>query len=188
MRQIPGMIVMAPKDENELRDMLMFAVNYNNGPISIRYPRGSGTAKNIRKGFKPIEKGKAEVLRKGNAATILAIGEMVPSSLKAANILSENGIEISVVNMRFVCPLDTELLDRVVKRGKPIITVEENALAGGFGTAVMEYYVRKGFPSNITMIGIPDTFAEHAERTKLLSMYGLDASSIAETVRKVVAS
>ena len=186
MRQIPGMIVMAPKDMNELRDMLMFAAHYNDGPISIRYPKGSGTARHIRKSFMRLEKGRAEVLCEGNAATILAIGEIVPSSLKAANILSKSGIEVTVVNMRFVHPLDTELLDRVLKKRKPVITVEENALAGGFGTAVMEYYSNRGFSPNITMIGIPDTFVDHAERSKLLSMYGLDASSIAATVRKVV--
>ena len=188
MRHIPGMVVMAPKDENELRDMIIFAANYNNGPISIRYPRGSGTAKSINNSFNQIELGKAEVLRKGNDATILAIGEMVPSSLEAGRILAEKKINVTVVNMRFVHPLDTELLDGVLKNGKPIITVEENIIKGGFGTAVMEYYSNNGCLPNITVIGITDALADQAKRSKLLSNCGLDASSIAETVRKVVIS
>jgi len=188
MRHIPGMVVMAPKDENELRDMIIFAANYNNGPISIRYPRGSGTAKSIHNSFNQIELGKAEVLRKGNDATILAIGEMVPSSLEAGRILEEKKINVTVVNMKFVHPLDNELLDRVLKNGKPIITVEENIIKGGFGTAVMEYYSNNGCLPNITVIGIPDTLADQAKRSKLLSKCGLDAASIAETVRKVVIS
>jgi len=188
MRYIPGMVVMAPKDENELRDMILFAANYNNGPVSIRYPRGSGTAKSINNNFNQIELGKAEVLCEGNDAAILAIGEMVHSSLEAGRILAEEKINITVVNMRFVSPLDTELLDRILKNGKPIITAEENIIRGGFGTAVMEYYSNNGCLPNITMIGIPDIFADQAERSKLLSNYRLDAASIAETVKKVVIS
>ncbi len=188
MRQIPGMVVMAPKDENELRDMILFAANYFDGPVSIRYPRGSGTAGSISKSFNKMELGKAEVLCEGNAATILAIGEMVSSSLEAAKMLAEWEIKVTVVNMRFVNPLDAELLDKVLKKRNPIITVEENILAGGFGTAVAEYYSRNGSSPNITMIGIPDSFANQATRSRLISNYGLDASSIAETVRKVVKS
>lgn len=188
MRQIPGMVVMAPKDENELRDMIQFAANYNHGPVSIRYPKGSGTANSIYNSFNRLELGKAEVLCEGNDATILAIGEMVFSSLEAGKKLAEKGIDVTVVNMRFVCPLDTELLDGILKKGKPIITAEENIYKGGFGSAVMEYYSNNGCFPNITMIAVPDTFAGQAERSKLLSNYGLDAASIAEAVRKVVAS
>ena len=188
MRQIPGMVVMAPKDENELRDMILFAANYYDGPVSIRYPRGSGTAGSLHKSFNKMELGKAEVLCEGNAATLLAIGEMVPLSLEAAIMLAEWEIKVTVVNMRFVNPLDTELLDKVLKKRKPIITVEENILAGGFGTAVAEYYSSNGCSLNITMMGIPDSFADQATRLRLISNYGLDASSIAETVRKVVKS
>jgi 1-deoxy-D-xylulose-5-phosphate synthase len=188
MRQIPGMIVMAPQDENELRDMLKFASEYKDGPVSIRYPKGSGTAGYIRKGFEPIELGKAEVLREGGDAVILAIGEVVQSSLKSANMLAEDGIEAMVVNMRFASPLDSELLDRVLNNGRPVITVEENSVVGGFGAAVMEYCSQNGLPRNISMIGVPGKFTDQAERSRLLSMYKLDAKSIAETVRKVVKS
>ncbi len=188
MRQIPGIIVMAPKDENEFRDMLKFAATYKEGPVSIRYPKGSGTAERIRQAFEPLELGKAEVLREGSDAAILAVGEVVPSSLKAADILREGGIDVEVVNMRFVNPLDTDLLDRVLTNGKPIVSVEENIITGGFGAAVLEYCSERCIAKNITMIGIPPKFTDQARRSRLLSMYKLDASSIAETVRKAVKS
>ncbi|MFC1528632.1 1-deoxy-D-xylulose-5-phosphate synthase [Candidatus Latescibacterota bacterium] len=186
LRHIPGLVVMAPRDENELRDMLNFAASYKDGPVSIRYPRGAGTAPRINESFNAIEFGCAEVLREGNSATILAVGEMVPMSEKAAELLAEDGIKVTVVNMRFIHPLDTELLDTLYKSGNPIITVEENALAGGFGSGVLEYYAGKGYTPNITMIGIPDKFIDQATRSRLLSLYGLDAESIAERVKKAV--
>jgi 1-deoxy-D-xylulose-5-phosphate synthase len=186
LRHIPGLVVMAPKDENELRDMMNFAASYKDGPVSIRYPRGTGTATRINNTFDTIEFGRAEVLCEGDSAAILAVGEMVPLSEKAAELLSADGIKVTVVNMRFIHPLDTELLDTLYKRGKPIVTVEENALAGGFGSAVMEYYAGRGYTPSITMIGIPDTFIDQAARPRLLSLYGLDAKSIAERVKKAV--
>ena len=188
LRQIPGMVVMAPKDENELRDMILFSANYKDGPISIRYPKGSGSAEKINEGFRTLELGKAELLCEGKAAKILAIGEMVPHAVEAAKILGEKGIKVSVVNMRFVCPLDTGLLDEIGKTGKPIVTVEENSIAGGFGSAIMEYYSEKGLSPKITMMGIPNKFIEHAKRSRLLEICGLDSHSIAETVRKVIES
>ena len=187
MRQIPGIVVMAPRNENELRDMMNFAADYNDGPVSIRYPRGSGTAVHIKDTFNSIELGRAEILCEGKAATILAIGEVVSAAVEAAQILSLEGIRVTVVNMRFVCPLDTQLLDKIIKKRAPIITVEENSIAGGFGSAVSEYYTGKNIHSRITIIGIPATFVDHAKRSRLISLYGLDAESIAETVKKAVA-
>jgi len=186
LRQIPNMVVMAPKDENELRDMLMFGVKFSDGPVSIRYPRGTGTATRIRKTFGKIELGKAEPLVEGEDATVLAIGETVPNSVKAVEKLEGEGIAVSVVNMRFVQPLDTDLLDKILAKGKPVITVEENMLAGGFGSAVMEYFISRGASPNITMIGVPQIFPAQAKRSKLLELYGLDADSIADTIRKAV--
>jgi len=187
VRNIPGIVVMAPKDENELRDMVKFAAYYNDGPVSIRYPRGSGTAGHIHNAFNNIELGKSEVLLEGDSTVILAVGEMVSLSLEAARILAEDGIQITVVNMRFIRPLDTELLDDVYKLEEPIITVEENVLAGGFGSAVLEYYTGKGWSPKISMIGIPDRFVHHATRKRQLSLNGLDTESIVERVRKVIA-
>lgn len=187
MRQIPGVVVMAPKDENELRDMMMFAAHYKDGPVSIRYPRGSGTATRIHKTFRTIKFGRAEVLSQGDSATILAVGEMVAVSLEAAKLLAKDGIKVGIVNMRFIRPLDTGLLDEVYKSGKPIFTVEENIISGGFGSCVMEYYIGRGYAPNLTILGIPERFIDHASRTRLLSKCGLDAESIAGRVRKVAA-
>jgi len=186
LRHIPGLVVMAPKDENELRDMMKFAADYGDGPVSIRYPRGTGTAERIRKSFGRIELGRAEVLREGEAATMLAVGEMVPVSLEAARLLEDEGISVAVVNMRFIRPLDTALLDAVSEKGKPVVTVEENAVAGGFGSAVLEYYSSRGLTAPVTMIGISDEFVGQAERSRLLAMCGLDARSVARKVGEVV--
>jgi 1-deoxy-D-xylulose-5-phosphate synthase len=188
LRHIPGMVVMAPKDENELRDMLRFAAGYGGGPVSIRYPRGSGTAGRLRTDFRPIELGKAELLREGDEAALLAIGEMTPASEEAARLLDCEGIRATVANMRFVRPLDTELLDRIARSGMPVFTVEENAAAGGFGSAVMEYFSSKGVSPALTIIGLPDEFGGQASRQRLLNQFGLDAESIADRVRKAVRS
>ncbi|MFC1651380.1 transketolase C-terminal domain-containing protein, partial [Candidatus Latescibacterota bacterium] len=110
------------------------------------------------------------------------------ASLKAAKILEDDGIGAEVVNMRFASPLDAKLLDSVFKNGKPVFTVEENSIAGGFGTAVMEYCSMNCISGNISIIGVPDKFTDQAERSRLLSIYKLDAPSIAETVKKVVKS
>ncbi len=187
MRQIPNMTVMAPKDENELRDMLAFAASHNPGPVSIRYPRGSGTAAELLPGFRPIEYGRAEILREGGDAALLAVGEMVPAALGAAELLEAEGIRVTVANMRFVRPLDTALLDRVGESGMPVVTLEENVLAGGFGSAVAEYFIAsRGEVPRMVRIGVPDEFAGQALRGRLLEMYGLDAASIAERVRALV--
>jgi 1-deoxy-D-xylulose-5-phosphate synthase len=188
MRHIPGMTVLAPRDENELRDMVKFAAEYTGGPVSIRYPRGSGTAVCIREGFSPIEFGKAEVLAEGGKVALLAVGEMTATALEAARILGDDGIDAMVVNMRFVKPLDHDLLDRIARKKMKIFTLEENAVAGGFGSSVLEYYSSQGKTPAVTCIGLPDEFGGQASRRRLLGRYGLDAESVAERVRKAVRS
>ncbi|MBN1293930.1 MAG: 1-deoxy-D-xylulose-5-phosphate synthase [Candidatus Latescibacteria bacterium] len=188
LRHIPNMIVMAPKDENELRDMLNLAITIDNAPVSIRYPRGAGTASKIHKKFREIQLGKSETLLEGNDIALLAIGETVPSAVKAAKIVADEGISVTVVNMRFVQPLDTDVLDKVYKQGIPVITIEENIMAGGFGSAVMEYYLANEAIPKLKMIGVPSEFSLQASRSRLLQKYGLDSDSIAETIRKVVKS
>ncbi len=126
---------MAPKDEAELRDMLFTAVEYKNGPIAIRYPRGSALGVDVKSGFRLIEIGKAEKLIEGEDVALLALGSMVDYSLKAAKKLKEQGISCEVINMRFVKPLDTDMLDNVASKFQKIITLEENNLPGGFGSA-----------------------------------------------------
>ena len=110
----------------------------------------------------------------------------MPVCIKAARLLGGDDIKATVVNMRFIRPLDTELLDSIYMKGMPVITVEENALAGGFGSSVLEYYNGVGRIPRLTMIGIPDTFVNHAERSRLLSNFGLDAESIAGKVKEVI--
>lgn len=186
LRHIPGMVVMAPKDENELRDMLRFAADYNGGPVAIRYPRGPGTAAFLRTDFLPIELGRAELLCDGDDAALLAIGEMAPVAEDAARLLEREGIHVTAANMRFVRPLDTELLDRIAGTGKPVFTLEENAAAGGFGSGVLEYFASRGLTPGITVIGLPDEFCGQGSRSRLLRMYGLDVESVADRVRKAV--
>lgn len=186
LRHIPNLVLIAPKDENELKDMMRFASLYTEGPVAIRYPRGSGTAETYHKTYKTIDFGKAEVLSSGDDAAILAVGEMVPVCMKASEMLRKEGIDATVVNMRFIHPLDTDLLDTLGTKNIPIVTVEENVIAGGFGSAVLEYMASSGKTPRITLIGIPDIFVDHAERDRQLARLGLDAESIAGRVKEVI--
>ncbi len=183
LRLIPGMVIMAPKDENELRDMLYTATVYNKGPVAIRYPRGNGIGVPLKDDFDLIEIGKAEVLKEGKDLAILAIGNMVYPSLKAAEKLREYGIDAMVVNMRFVKPLDEALLDQIFERFDKVITIEENTIKGGFGSAVVEYAVSKGVKNVEFLIhGLPDEFIEHGTQEELRHMLKLDPDGIAEKI------
>lgn len=185
LRLIPGMVIMAPKDESELRDMLYTATIYNKGPVAIRYPRGNGIGVSIKDDFDLIEIGKAEVLKDGKDIAILAIGNMVYQALKSAEILQRYGIDAMVVNMRFVKPLDEELLDAIFEKFNKIVTVEENTIHGGFGSAVLEYAASRGITNVKFLIhGIPDEFIEHGTQTELWQMLKLDADGIAEKILK----
>lgn len=182
LRPIPNMVLMAPKDEQEMRNMLKTAVNYN-GPISLRYPRGSGWGSAITPP-EEIPIGKAEVLTEGDDLLILAIGSMVKPSLDAAEILKAHKIHPTVVNCRFVKPLDEQLILNYSKRIKNIITVEENVLAGGFGCAVMECLEKNGISNvRIKRIGLPDRFIPHGSHDILLKENGLTAENIFKTAK-----
>ncbi|MCR5175844.1 MAG: 1-deoxy-D-xylulose-5-phosphate synthase [Anaerovibrio sp.] len=185
MRHIPNLVVMAPKDENELRNMLYTAINYD-GPIAVRYPRGSATGVPVKDGFEKLEIGKGEIIsREGKGIVLFAVGSMVKHSVKAAELLKEKGILATVVNMRFVKPLDTALIDEMAKDAKLFVTLEENALAGGFGSAVLEYLADSG-KNNIDMLrfGIPDKFIEQGSCPELLELCGLLPYQIAEGIEK----
>lgn len=183
LRLIPGMVIMAPKDESELRDMLYTATVYNKGPVAIRYPRGNGVGVPLKDDFDLIEIGKAEVLKEGKDLAILAIGNMVYPSLKSAEKLSEYGIDAMVVNMRFVKPLDEELLDQIFEKFDKVVTVEENTIKGGFGSAVVEYAVSKGIKNVEFLIhGLPDEFIEHGTQEELRRMLKLDPDGIVEKI------
>lgn len=186
LRMIPGMVIMAPKDESELRDMLYTAVRYNNGPIALRYPRGTAIGVPLKAGFEVIEIGKSEQLLRGEHVALLAVGSMVQYSLKAAEKLEAEGISCEVINMRFVKPLDHERLDDVAKRHSKIITLEENVLAGGFGSAVSEYFMDKNFKADILRIGLPDEFVDHGTQEELHRLLEIDAEGIFQKVKNFV--
>jgi len=181
LRSLPNMVIMAPKDENELRRMLLTAVEHP-GPIALRYPRGRGTGVEIEKEIRPVEIGKAEIVKEGNDILILAIGRAVLDAMEATDIMEKNGISAMVVNCRFVKPLDLELIVRLAGQYSKIITVEENARQGGFGSAVLESLSDAGISGfSLKRIGVPDAFIEHGSVEILRSKYGLDAKGIVDT-------
>ena len=183
LRSIPRMIVMAPKDENELRKMLLTAINYEGGPIAFRYPRGRGYGVPLEGEIKPLEIGCAEILCEGSDALVLAIGSTVYPSLEAAKILGREGITVTVVNTRFVVPLDRAQIVSLANRHEALITVEENIVAGGFGSAVLELLYSDGcFPLKIRCIGIPAQFVEHGPQDILRKKYHLSPEGIAQEV------
>ena len=184
LRMIPGMVVMAPKDEAELRDMLYTAVEYKKGPIALRYPRGNALGVPLKDGFAVIEIGKAEKLIDGDDIALLALGSMVDYSLKAALKLKEQGISCEVINMRFAKPLDTEMLDKVAERFNKVITLEENNLPGGFGSGVAEYFISKNYKNNLQLIGLPDKFIDHGTQEELHHILGIDPAGIVERVKE----
>ena len=186
LRNLPNMIVMAPKDENEMRRMLITALKHN-GPIALRYPRGPGTGVVLEKDIRPLPIGRAQILKEGQDVLILAIGRSVCEALEAHSELSTMGISATVVNCRFVKPMDSELICDLAKRIPRIITVEENVCQGGFGSAVLETLNEAGFSGfKLERIGIPDTFVEQGPQDLLRSKYGIDAAAIIETAKRLV--
>ena len=187
LRSIPEMTIMAPKDENELRHMLKTATDYT-GPISIRYPRGSGVGVDTTEPLHALPIGKAEVLREGKDVVLWAIGSMVQSALQAAEVLAQQGISAGVVNMRFAKPLDKELLvEHAAKYGK-IVTLEEGVLAGGVGSAVLESLNEAKLLAKcrVLTLGIPDEFVLHGDKKLLLRDLHLDVQAIAEQTAALV--
>ncbi|MBK6505385.1 MAG: 1-deoxy-D-xylulose-5-phosphate synthase [Ignavibacteria bacterium] len=179
MRLIPGMVLMAPKDERELRNMLYTATQYKRGPIAIRYPRGNVEGVELGE-FESIEIGKSEVVRDGKDMAILAIGNMVNYSMKAAEILEKENMDVHVVNARFVKPLDREMLFEVFGKFEKVLTVEDNTIIGGFGSAVSEFASQHGFKNDILIHGIPDRFIDHAKPEELHQQLRIDAQGISE--------
>ncbi|MDI6808299.1 MAG: 1-deoxy-D-xylulose-5-phosphate synthase [Candidatus Eisenbacteria bacterium] len=185
LRVIPGMRILAPKDENELRDMLFTAVKIQDGPVAIRFPRSSISGAGTRREMKELELGKAVIEKNGDDLYILAIGSMVHPSILAAEILEKKGISAGVLNARFLKPLDEEMISGLAQRTKVILTVEEGALNGGFGSAVLECLEKRGLSHvAVKRLGIPDTFIEHGPRALLLQKLGLTAEGIAQTALK----
>jgi 1-deoxy-D-xylulose-5-phosphate synthase len=182
LRAVPNMIVMAPKDENELQHMLFTAIETPH-PTAVRYPRGNGYGVGFDEQFRLLELGKAEILQDGRDCAIIAIGTMVYPSLKAAEKLAADGISASVINARFIKPLDEELLTCLAHEKSFLITVEEAALMGGFGSAVMELLESKNIQGcKVLRIGVPDRLIPHGSPSLLHAKYGIDADGIYEKI------
>jgi len=182
LRHIPNIIVMAPKDEAELRNMMTTAV-HTNAPVAIRYPRGSGTGADITKELEILPVGKAEELIHEGTMALLAIGAMVDPCLQAAGLLAQKGISCRVINARYLKPLDGELIRRLARETGAIVTVEDNSLAGGFGSAVLEYINTNNLNwVKILRLGWSDQFIEQGSRSELLAKYGMTPEGIAESV------
>ena len=186
LRCLPNMVLMAPKDEAELQQMLVTGINHN-GPIAMRYPRGNGYGVPLKEeGWEPLPIGKAEILRHGDNALMVAYGSMVYPALEAATILSEIGIEATVVNARFAKPLDTDLIVPLAQKFGRVFTLEEGCLIGGFGSAIAEALLDHHVVVPVTRIGVPDQLVEHATPEESKIELGLTSSQIAERVKKEV--
>ncbi len=181
LRHMPNMTVFVPKDENELRQMLATAVAMDT-PTAIRYPRGAGLGVEVETEFQDMAVGKAEVLTEGGETAFLAVGTMNSVAAQAVEILKEQGVEATLVNMRFVKPLDEELLLELGRSRKLLVTLEENALAGGFGSAVAEFLLDRNLPAGLMRFGLPDAFVEQGSRKELLELVGLTPEAVAEKV------
>lgn len=182
LRHIPNMTVMAPKDENELCNMLYTMSNFD-GPISIRYPRGNGQGVEMGAEFTEVPIGKGEILQRDGDTVILAVGTMVYPALETAKLLAEDGIRSTVVNMRFIKPLDTALIDEVRAGARLIVTMEENALAGGFGSAVLEYLSDESCTVPVMRFGIRDEFIEQGTISELYELCGLTPAQMAAGIK-----
>ncbi|MDY0017065.1 MAG: 1-deoxy-D-xylulose-5-phosphate synthase [Candidatus Delongbacteria bacterium] len=186
LRIIPNIIIMSPSNESELRNMFYTASKLK-GLFAIRYPRGSGIGSGFDSPFRMVTIGKGGKLTQGKDTAIMCVGNITNQVLKACVILKEKGINPAVFDMKFIKPLDTDILDEVYSGYKNIITVEEGSLTGGFGSAVMEYYNYKGNNNvNLKRIGIPDKFIEHGSTDKLMKKIGLDSEGIAASVEEFV--
>ncbi len=185
LRGYPNIVLCAPKDEAEMRDMLLTAIEHP-APAAIRYPRGSGFGVDISQKPKTIEIGKAEVLRDGDDVAILAYGSMVYPAMEAAKNLAKDGIEAAVVNARFVKPLDEKLIRNLAETKSLILTVEEAYLAGGFGSAVLEFLEANNLLDQVKIIrmGVPDRIITHGDPKLLLAKYGLDADGIYNKIKE----
>ncbi|MGK7894889.1 MAG: 1-deoxy-D-xylulose-5-phosphate synthase [Xenococcus sp. (in: cyanobacteria)] len=185
MRCIPNMTIMAPKDEAELQRMVVTGINHTTGPIAMRYPRGNGVGVPLmEEGWEPLEIGKAEILRSGDDVLLLGYGTQVHPAMQVAEILSEHGVEATVINARFVKPLDTELIVPLAKRIGKVVTLEEGCIRGGFGSAVMEALQEHDVVVPVKCLGVPDILVDHAKPDESKADLGLTSPQMAETILK----
>jgi 1-deoxy-D-xylulose-5-phosphate synthase len=185
LRCLPNMVLMAPKDEAELQRMIVTGINYTEGPIAMRYPRGNGYGVPLmEEGWEEIPIGKAEILRNGDDLLMVGYGSMVHTALQAAEILSEHGLEATVINARFAKPLDTELMLPLAQRIGKVVTLEEGCIIGGFGSGLAEALLDNNVLVPVMRIGVPDVLVEHATPEQSMIELGLTPAQIAERVLK----
>jgi 1-deoxy-D-xylulose-5-phosphate synthase len=183
LRVFPNLVVMAPGDADDLKGMVEFALQQP-GPCAIRYPKAN--AESLSEQRAPIELGRAETLRWGRDGVILCYGVQLANCLRAAEMMQLEGLDVGVVNARFVKPIDREILERAARDNLFLVTVEESTLMGGFGSAVLEAASELGIDlSRVRRLGIPDLFVEHGEREELLADLGLDTNGIAHACRQL---
>lgn len=186
MRSIPNMIVSAPMDSLELRNLLYTAqLDRNKGPFSIRYPKGSGMVSDWNQPLTEIEIGKARLIREGNDLAVLTIGHPGNFAVKAAGILEAEGITFTHYDMRFLAPVDEEALHSVFRKFSKIVTVEDGVLKGGLGSAVLEFMCDNGYNAEVKRLGIPDYFVEHGTQEELIRECGFDTDSLLKEIRKL---
>ncbi len=188
MRCIPNMTVAAPMNEEELRNMMYTAQLENKGPFTIRYPRGNGMLPDWKRPLNELQVGKGRKICDGEDVAILTIGHVGNFAVEACKELNSDGINPAHYDLRFVKPLDQELLHDVFTRFKNIITVEDGCLQGGMGSAVIEFMADNGYKSNVVRLGIPDEFIEHGEQPELWALCGYDTAAIIKTVKKIAVS
>jgi 1-deoxy-D-xylulose-5-phosphate synthase len=187
MRSIPNMIVSAPMDEIELRNLMYTAqLEKNRTPFSIRYPRGRGRFTDWEKPFEEMEIGKSRQLSEGDDLAVLSIGNPGNDVASVVNKLTVENIRIAHYDMRFVAPVDKEVLHTVFKKFKHILTVEDGVLKGGFGSGVIEFMSDYGYNSEVRRLGIPDYFVEHGTQDELYRECGFDAEGIEIAIREML--
>ena len=186
MRCLPNMVVSAPMDEAELRNLMFTASTHKEGPFSIRYPRGKGVMPEWKTPFEKIEIGTGREIFEGNDIAVLTIGHIGNLAVEARHELKSSGLEIGLYDMRFIKPLDEKLLHKIFQQYKYVITVEDGCLMGGFGSAVLEFMADNEYTSKVVRLGIPDKVVEHGEQSDLYAECGYDKKSIIQTVHKLV--
>jgi 1-deoxy-D-xylulose-5-phosphate synthase len=187
LRHIPNMVLMMPKDENELRQMMKTALDYDQGPIAVRYPRINGTGAAIDEIMRPLAIGTWDVVREGDGVAVLAVGPMVQIAEEAADLLKAQGILMQVINARFIKPLDEAMLLKLAKERTHLITMEETALLGGFGSAVQEFYAEKEiYGMQMKPLGIPDYFVEHGSIKEQRAEVGLTVDNLIQQVKSMM--
>lgn len=185
LRHIPNLVLMMPKDENEGQHMVNTAIQYDDGPIAMRFPRGNGYGVPMDRELRTIPIGTWEILREGKDAAILTFGTTIPMALEAANLLQKQGLSVKVINARFIKPMDENMLHDLLSLNLPILTIEEAVLQGGFGSAVIEYAHDHGFTNTIDRMGIPDQFIEHGSVNQLLQEIGMTTEEVVKKVQAI---